>query len=434
MTNRVMELSDFVALAFQSPEAESFFYGYYNTPQLNQDGDKLLCQKASFEDRMPNGEDECEIGYFSIPEGRWHPLSKSKAFNWQQGSNLQWIGPDFNSRFIFNDREGEKFVARIFSLVTYEIKTLSFPSYAITPDGKFSLGIDYRRAFWTRAYSYAGIEDPAFKESINKEDGLFRMNLETDEVHQCFSLQDWLEAKGESIIAENKYWIEHPTLSLGGDYVFVYHRYGDANNFKTEGVILNSASGEVLHEVKLKGLENFTHIGWSKDDHIAMYITPQKSISMHLMEPESSGMAFRISLAIYRKVVKPFMPRKLMQQVTAINSFYRYYDFQNGDHEDLKYPEFTIDGHPSFTKDGAYMLTDTYQDGESYRHLYLLRRADGKVFHLGKFYSHVNNMGWRADLHPRFSMDDQQIIIDCNLSGYHQQIMLDLDWQKIAVN
>ena len=32
---------------------------------------------------------------------------------------------------------------------------------------------------------------------------------------------------------------------------------------------------------------------------------------------------------------------------------------------------FNLDGHPSFTKNGRYMLTDTYEDEESYRHLYI---------------------------------------------------------------
>lgn len=89
------------------------------------------------------------------------------------------------------------------------------------------------------------------------------------------------------------------------------------------------------------------------------------------------------------------------------------------------------DGHPSFTKDGRYMLTDSYADKEGYRNLLLFDCENKKHLVLGRFYSPFNCCGYRADLHPRFSRDEKSVIIDSAHVGQHQIHMFTLNWDKI---
>lgn len=91
-----------------------------------------------------------------------------------------------------------------------------------------------------------------------------------------------------------------------------------------------------------------------------------------------------------------------------------------------------MDGHPSWTRDKRYMLTDSYPDKSSYRHLMLYDTAADCVHPVGRFFSPFNNCSYRCDLHPRFSRDDQQIVIDTAHSGRHQMLVLKIDWDRLG--
>src|SRR6056297_3517595 len=107
-----------VSLIFQTPKNQSYKFGYYNYSPINKNGDKLLAHRIYFEGRLPKEDDIVDIGYFSLSDDKWFKLGKSYAFNWQQGSMLQWLGPDFNTEFIYNDVEGKNFVSRIVNIKT----------------------------------------------------------------------------------------------------------------------------------------------------------------------------------------------------------------------------------------------------------------------------------------------------------------------------
>ncbi|MFO8068221.1 MAG: hypothetical protein R6U11_11635, partial [Bacteroidales bacterium] len=186
-----------VEVIFESPAEKSFFFGYYNYSPMNKDGNKLLAHKASFEGRMPYANDTVEIGYFNLEKNnKWHVLGRSNAFNWQQGAMLQWLGPDFNSKVIFNDVESGRFVARIVNVATNEMKTIPHAVYGITPDGKFSISLNFERCYWTRAYSYAPIVDQSWNKRIPEEDGIVKINLETGQKETIIKINDFLKLQG----------------------------------------------------------------------------------------------------------------------------------------------------------------------------------------------------------------------------------------------
>ena len=55
-----------MSLIFTSPKNKNYFFGYYDKSQLNKDNDKLLSLETNFIDRIPDIEDEANIGYFEI--------------------------------------------------------------------------------------------------------------------------------------------------------------------------------------------------------------------------------------------------------------------------------------------------------------------------------------------------------------------------------
>lgn len=72
-----------------------------------------------------------------------------------------------------------------------------------------------------------------------------------------------------------------------------------------------------------------------------------------------------------------------------------------------------VDGHPSYSPDGKYIITDTYPDFKRKQTLYLIRVEDGAIKRLGSIYANIayrNDV--RCDLHPRWSRDSSMVCID----------------------
>ncbi|MCG8702364.1 MAG: hypothetical protein MI922_30210, partial [Bacteroidales bacterium] len=135
-----------IDIEFISPDDSSHFFGYYDKSPLNTDNDKLLAHKVFFEGRNPSKDDIAEVGYFNLKDGSWIKIAETKAFNWQQGSMLQWIGPDFNSKIIYNDADNNQFVSKMVDIKSYEFKKLPKAIYSIDPLGKFAISLHFERS------------------------------------------------------------------------------------------------------------------------------------------------------------------------------------------------------------------------------------------------------------------------------------------------
>ena len=172
-------ISEYISPSFASKGPKSHWFGYYNYSPMSADGTKLLAQEVDFDGRDILPEDTADIGWYDLKDGSWHKVTITHAINWQQGAMLQWLGPDFNSRIIFNDVDGEHFCSRIYNIETGEMKTIPFPVYGVSPDGKFSITLQFERCAWCRAYHYESIRNPKWNVPVAEEDGIFRVDLET---------------------------------------------------------------------------------------------------------------------------------------------------------------------------------------------------------------------------------------------------------------
>ena len=44
--------------------------------------------------RMPRAEDVVDIGFWNLDGGAYQVVAQTRTYNWQQGSQLQWLPPD----------------------------------------------------------------------------------------------------------------------------------------------------------------------------------------------------------------------------------------------------------------------------------------------------------------------------------------------------
>jgi len=88
----------------------------------------------------------------------------------------------------------------------------------------------------------------------------------------------------------------------------------------------------------------------------------------------------------------------------------------------------TENGHMTFSRDGRWLLTDTYPDSETNERILILYNIeDDLAYNIGQFYT-PPDLGKhnRCDLHPRFSADNRYVSIDSVHEGSRQQYIVDV--------
>ena len=157
-----------------------YFYGYYDNQAFSADGKKHLCCRTDFFDRIPGRDDICTLGVFDIATGDWHEFAQTGAFNFQQGSMLQWNPLFPESEVIYNIREGDEYRAVVRNLAADTVRTLPRPVINISPDGRWGLSANMSRIYDFRpGYGYSGTRDSCFDIPQPENDGLFLLDMET---------------------------------------------------------------------------------------------------------------------------------------------------------------------------------------------------------------------------------------------------------------
>ena len=116
------------------------FFGYYEHPPWDAAQRRILGHAADWHGRLPAPDEVAEVGV--IEDGRWRALATTRAWNWQQGSQLRWL-PD--GRVLHNDRHDDRIVAVIHDLDGGSHTLLPRGLCAVSPDGRTGVGLDFGR-------------------------------------------------------------------------------------------------------------------------------------------------------------------------------------------------------------------------------------------------------------------------------------------------
>ena len=137
-----------------SPDDGHYFFGYYDRNPWDQEIRRHLVLKIPQIDRLPERGEKAEIGILDL-EGKYEPLTETRAWCHQQGSMELFLKhrPDC---FIYNDYDEKKkqMIARIFQIGKGIIGNYPLPVYAMSPDGKWAVSLNFSR-IPRRGYSYA---------------------------------------------------------------------------------------------------------------------------------------------------------------------------------------------------------------------------------------------------------------------------------------
>ena len=402
---------------FQTPKDAHYFFGYYNKPQISADDSTLLALRVLAIDRLPDKNDEAEVGWFDLKSGdnRFHAIAKTTAYNWQQGSMLQFLGPDFTSRVIWNTFEDGSYCSKIYDFRDQSVTTQS-AIYDVSKDGVTATVIDFERHTWCRrGYSYGNTHVNEKNKPVVTGDGIWKVDLSTGKKHQIISIEDMIGHAPLNTMDGAIHYLEHMLFNHNGQLFAFLHRWRHVNGIHSRLCVVDR-DGKSIRIINDSG--RMSHYCWLSNHEILAYGALPNRINALRKKRGLVRTLFKWLMPIYRKLIHD--QTKLSKHLTGDS--YIIMNIENPKLNKNILPELRLsDGHPTMMEDGNHVFTDTYARssiGEKPK----LIRADvrtGKAELIDELNSidALDETPLRCDLHPRLSPSGNIISIDTMNDG-----------------
>ena len=399
---------------FTSPTGHHYFFGYYDKSQLNRSSTKLLALQVSFMDRVPDRNDRAIIGYFDLTaEGQpFIEIAQTRTFNWQQGCMLQWLGPDHETRIIYNDLEVGRFVSIIVDLETRERTILPMPVYTVAADGESALCIDHERHhFCRRGYSYDGVVNEEKNREVVHGDGVWQLDVKTGDIRQIIDIKYLIGNRSLSNMKGATHYVEHLMFNPAGTRFCFLHRWK-----MPEGGIyarLYTADPDGGNIYLLNDSGRMSHYCWRSDREVLAYGGLANPVNKLRRYKRLVRYLFKPILPLYHRIVND---NSALSKALTGDSYLLFKD-QSEVRKRVAPQISSEDGHPSFVPGNqAVFISDTYPDpneGSVARLLkYDLETGEYDVLVELSSIPEYDDTPIRCDLHPKCSYDGKYVSVD----------------------
>jgi hypothetical protein len=359
---------------------ENCFFGFHDKCPWSRDNAMLLANRFEIPLRMPLLEDRLKVGFFSGEEWKdYNPVAETSAWNWQQGCMLQWVGGTDN--LIFNDFEGGSHVAKIYDKSGNLKTTLPVPVGAVSPDGSWGLSYSFERCnVYSPGYGYANGSDPEISVERPVTHGLQLVNIDSGQVKYLFSVKEIAALQPDSSTDGAFHYLTHCQFSPSSKRFVFFHRSIKDFNYLRTRMISCDLAGKDLFVFPTDGM--VSHVAWRDDRRVLAYA-----------------------------------------RVRGKGDCYVLFEDGNKDFEVVGEEHFNSDGHPSFSPDRRWILTDTYPDRFRLCYLVLYGTQTDRRYNLAKlkspraFAAPRFETNWHCDLHPRWNRTGEVVCFDSAHTG-----------------
>ncbi len=350
-----------------------YFFGYYDKSPWDSSDRYMLCLRAKETYKSVAPKQEADILLFDTENNNsYEVLGKTSSWNVQQGCMLQWLGPDFSERIIYNDFRDGKYCSVIMNVKTNEETTIGRPVYTVSQDGRFALTLDFSRLHRLRkGYGYSNILEITADEKCPDKPCIWYIDLENGTVRPLMRYSDFsgFEPRPEMEDAEHK--VNHIMLSPSGNRFMVLHRWFRGSRKYTRLVTVNANGTEMYN---LSDDDMVSHCCWKNNTEI---------------------------LAFAKKEV-------------IGNGYYLLKD-RTGEYKRM-WPELMSDGHPSYSPNGSLVVTDTYPDRARVSSVIIIDQ--NKIERLARVFAPFKyDNDTRCDLHPRWNRAGDKVSFDSVFEG-----------------
>ena len=349
-----------------SVSGKESFFGYYDKSPLNRSNQWVLFHDVDFVNTksLPKPDNPVNIVGFNLITKQYKKFAVSYAYNWQQGTRLQWLD---NDHFIFNNycSNSDSYCSQLFSVNSDDpLKTLSFP--IVDCYNNIALTLSYPRLNILRPdYGY---RNHLVECNINNldGDGVFICDIKKNTQELLISFSKLMAICGTDKIEKVSHKVNHIMINPNGShFVFLYRFF--INNIKHDRLIVSNIDGTQI-DCLAKGM--ISHYCWDSTESLIAY--------MH----GSQGNGY------YKLDIRKNLIQRLPSELQVFG-----------------------DGHPSIYKNK--LIFDTYPNKARYKKLYQYDFKQNKLTCLLEAAESLDYYGeTRCDFHPRFSMDGSIIFFD----------------------
>ena len=370
-----------------------YFFGYYDKSPWDVTDHYMLCLRANNTWSDVSPKETADILLIDTEKSendkdRVKKIAETRAWNVQQSCMLQWLGPDYCSRVLYNDYRDGKYVSVILTIATMEEKVIQAPVYSVSADGKFALTLDFSRLYNLRpGYGYYNVPEKTKGVSLPDATAIWKVDLETGEVTGLLKYTDFanFQPRPEMQEAGVVHKVNHIMLNPNGKRFMVLYRWFIGERKYTRLITCNVDGTDMY---VLSDDDMVSHCYWKDDEHIIAFENKKKS-----------GTGYYL------------MKDKTQEYVHC-------------------WPEMTGDGHPSYSPDRSMVVTDSYPDRARVASLRVMN-ADieknevnvvAKVFAPFKYDNDT-----RCDLHPRWNHAGNKICFDSVFEGHRGLYIVNLE-------
>ena len=369
-----------------SSDGCSHNFGYYDKCPWSKNQKYMIYLAPKSATKNYVSDEATAIILYDIEEKKERVIAHTNVWNTQQGCMLQWLGPDFSSKILYNDFRDGKYCSIIYTIADKSERVLQLPVYSVSADGKTAITLDFSRLNTFRpGYGYCNIEDNTKNEMYPDIPCLWRLDIVNDKVEELpISYKRLKEFQPLPKMDSGYHKINHIMINPSGTRFMFIHRW------ISEGVTYHrlltcNMDGTDMYVLIDDGM--VSHNNWKDDNTIISYC-----------HSHENGDAYHILHDMTRK------------------------------RETIAKGILTVDGHPSYSPDKKFIVTDTYPDFKRKQRLYLIRVADGKVKKIGSIYSNIRYKNEvRCDLHPRWNYNSRQICIDGAMDKNRQVYVVNIN-------
>lgn len=363
-----------VTLKRISKKGITSFWGYYDKSPNNKDN---YCYHVLDQGRVNKRNSNCELEIHLNDK----KVSSTTSWNWQQGAMLTWIS---ESEIIHNFFDGSQYKSKILNISRGNETIIDHPIYSFNKEKGIALTLNFMRLAKLRpdyGYFCKNLDNLPRK---NPDDGIFLLDLKKNTTQIIISFEDLLKFCPEEDMDSAWHKVNHIDISPNGERFMFHHRWFSDEGVKKSRLISANIDGTDLHLLANDGM--VSHCAWRNNGEIVGWMTKKE---------------FGDNYYILKDKTNQFSP--IGQGI------------------------LTEDGHPSFSTDEDWMLTDTYPDKSRMSSLLLFNLSSNKLYCLGEFLSPLKFSGeLRCDLHPRFNECGNKITFDSVHEGTRGLYELDI--------
>lgn len=347
-----------------------YFYGYYDKSPWDKNDRYMLCIRVEQAYKSVAPKEKGEIVIIDTKENnKVIKIADTRSWNVQQGCMVQWLGPDFSEKIIYNDFRNGEYCSVIFNIkLNIEEKVINKPIYDVSRDGKFALSLDFSRLHRLRkGYGYSNLPDTTENDLCPDETCIWKINLDTNEIVNLLKYTDFsnFEANETMIGAEHK--VNHIMISPNGKRFMVLHRWFQKGRKNTRLVTVNCDGSDMYN---LSDDVFVSHCYWKDDEEILSFLR-KKETGDH------------------------------------------YYLMKDRTQEyKMLWPELNTDGHCSYSPDRNLIITDTYPNRKRLAHIFVCKENGEVKKSVSVFAPFRYDNDVRCDLHPRWNHNGDKVCID----------------------